>query len=158
MNWLLLAIMSALIYGGYNFFLKLSSGHIHQVLGAVILQFSALSVGGALLLILRSTGQQLEFTRLGIIFAVLGGMCVASAEIIALYIFSRGVPATVGVPVIVGGTVAATTLYGMIFLRESLTLWQWLGLALVVIGIVMLTSKDLPIVTTDNNTLELTAS
>ena len=141
MNWISLVIVSALFYGGYNFLLKLSSGHIHQILGAVILQGSALVVGLSLLFYLRSGGDSLNYSSTGIAFAVSAGVCVGVGGIIAFYIFSRGVPAGVGIPIIVGGTVAAGTMYGLFFLRESLTVLQWAGVLTVVSGIVLLTAK-----------------
>lgn len=47
MNWILLALATAFFYGTYNVFIKISSGHINQIVGAVILQIVAALVGGA---------------------------------------------------------------------------------------------------------------
>ena len=46
MTWIYLAITSAFLYGAYNFFIKLASGHINQIVGAVILQVVTALVGG----------------------------------------------------------------------------------------------------------------
>lgn len=46
MNWILLAITSSIFFGAYNFFIKIASGHINQIVGAVILQIVAAVVGG----------------------------------------------------------------------------------------------------------------
>ncbi len=157
MNWLFLALVSALFYGGYNSFLKISSGHIHQVLGAVVLQLTALFVGTAVLLFLRSSGHPFELNKTGVIFAALGGMCVASGEIVAFHVFSRDVPTAIGVPVIVGGTVAAATLFGLVFLRESLSIGQSIGILFVVAGIVLLTASKPITPAADNKRMKQTA-
>ena len=80
-------------------------------------------------------------SKAGVSYAVLAGVSIGCAEIMAFYVFSRGVPAALGVPVIVGGTVTAATIYGLVFLREALTAYQCFGLVLVVSGIVFLTSN-----------------
>lgn len=49
MNWIVLALITATCYGAYNFFIKVSSGHINQIVGAVILQIVAALLGGAFL-------------------------------------------------------------------------------------------------------------
>ncbi len=46
MSWIVLAILTAFFYGVYNFFIKVASGSIHQIVGAVILQVVAALVGG----------------------------------------------------------------------------------------------------------------
>jgi len=46
MNWIFLALVTAVFYGAYNVFIKISSGHINQIVGAVILQIVAALLGG----------------------------------------------------------------------------------------------------------------
>ena len=142
MNWIVLAVLSARLYGGYHFFIKLASSHINQVLAAVILQASALVVGIVLLAFLKYRGETIAFSSTGARLAILGGLSVGIGEILAFYVFSRGIPVSHGAPIIIGGTVAATALYGMSFLRESLAPVQWLGFSLIILGIVILTSFE----------------
>ena len=35
MNWLLLALLGAFCFGAYNVFIKIASGYIHEITGAV---------------------------------------------------------------------------------------------------------------------------
>lgn len=141
MDWIGLALLTALFYGLYNLFIKLSSGHIHEIAGAVILQVVAAAVGGAILIWLRAARSPLEVSARGIWFAVLAGIFVGLAEILSFYVFSRGVPASTGIPVIVGGTVAAGVALGAIFLGESLRPADYLAVAMIVAGIVLLGGK-----------------
>ena len=70
---LTLAIITAASYGLYNFFIKLSSGHIHQIVGAVILQVVAALLGLGILLYLYLKGEAFLVTQKGIQNAIWGG-------------------------------------------------------------------------------------
>lgn len=137
MHWLIPLVLAALFLGLYNFFIKLSAGHIHQIAGAVILQVVAFLVGGVVLAWLKLRGTPLEVSSRGVAFAVLAGVAVGLAEISAFYGFSKGVSASVGIPIMVGGTVLVGVLLGLVVLREQLTLWQGLGVLLILVGIVL---------------------
>lgn len=141
MSWVLLAALTALCYGLYNFFIKLSSGHIHQMAGAVILQLAAAVIGGIALTYLYLTRNPLAVSPRGVWFAVLAGIFVGLAEILSFYIFSQGVPASTGIPIIIGGTVVAGVLLGVAFLGESPRPLDWLAVALIVAGTVILGSR-----------------
>lgn len=137
MHWLIPLLLAALFLGLYNFFIKLSAGHIHEIAGAVILQVVAFLVGGAALVWLKLKAVPLEISSRGIAFAVLAGLSVGLAEITAFYAFSRGISASVGIPVMVGGTVLVGVVLGLLVLREQLTLLQGLGVVLLLAGIVL---------------------
>ncbi len=137
MHWLIPLLLAALFLGLYNFFIKLSAGHIHEIAGAVILQVVAFLVGGAALIWLKLTGASLEVSSRGILFAVLAGISVGLAEITAFYGFSKGVSASVGIPIMVGGTVLVGVILGLLVLREQLSPLQGLGVLLLLAGIVL---------------------
>ncbi|UOQ96009.1 EamA family transporter [Hymenobacter sp. 5317J-9] len=138
MNWLPLALLTALCLALYNFFIKLASNHLPPALGAVVLQLVAAALGAAWLLKLKLDGQPLAVSGKGLGLAALAGLGVGLAEILTFVVFQRGVSSSVGTPVIVGGSVLLTALLGLAVLRESLALPQALGLVLVVVGIALL--------------------
>ncbi|TGE04812.1 EamA family transporter [Hymenobacter fodinae] len=138
MHWLLLAILTALCLALYNFFIKLAAGHISAAAGAVILQLVAASLGGLWLVWLRLKGQPLELHSTGVGLAMLAGAGVGLAEILTFVVFSRGIPSSVGTPVIVGGSVLLTAVLGLVVLREALSWSQVLGLVSIVVGIALL--------------------
>ncbi len=76
MNWILLAILTAFLYGAYNFFIKVSSSHINQIVGAVILQVVAALVGSVILIILKLTNAPLEISSKGVGYAIVAGVMV----------------------------------------------------------------------------------
>lgn len=141
MNWIFLVLLTAFFYGIYNFFIKVSSGHINQIVGAVILQVVAALLGSVILLYLKLTGAPLEVSAKGIQFAVLAGVFVGLAEIASFYAFSKGVSASTGIPIMIGGSVIVGALLGIVFLKESLTLVQYFAIAMVVAGIVLFIKK-----------------
>ena len=124
-NWLPLALLTALCLAGYNVFIKLAANSLSPAVGAVVLQLVAAGLGAGWLLRLWLAGQPLPVAGRGLGLAALAGLCVGLAEILTFVVFRRGVPASVGTPVIVGGIGAA----------RSLTLGQVGGLALIVGGI-----------------------
>lgn len=138
MNWLLLAIITAICFGLYNIFIKLAAGNIHQMAGAVLLQLVAASVGGILLLYIKSTKQVVSISQTGVLYSCLAGISVGLAEILTFYVFTKGAPASVGTPVIIGGSVVVAALLGWLVLREQLSVGQVLGVGLIVVGIGLL--------------------
>ncbi|HEX8327476.1 MAG TPA: EamA family transporter [Hymenobacter sp.] len=138
MNWLPLALLTALCLALYNFFIKLASEHVTPAVGAVVLQLVAAALGAVWLLKLKLQGQPLPITPKGLGLAALAGLGVGLAEILTFVVFQRGVPSSVGTPVIVGGSVLLTALLGLALLREALTLPQAGGLVLIVAGIALL--------------------
>ena len=139
MNWLPLALSTAVAFGAYNVFIKLGSGKIDQVLGAVVLQVVAALLGGAYAIILKLDGRQLAVTGAGLRFSALAGVAVGLAEILTFVVFARGAPAALATPVIMGGSVLVAALAGVLLLGERVALAQVAGMLLVAGGIVLLT-------------------
>ncbi|WP_310397858.1 EamA family transporter [Hymenobacter sp.] len=138
MNWLPLALLTALCLAFYNFFIKLAANHVPPAVGAVVLQLVAAALGAAWLVKLRLQGQPLAVSGKGLGLAALAGLGVGLAEILTFVVFQRGVSSSVGTPVIVGGSVLLTAVLGLVVLREALSVAQAGGLVLVVVGIALL--------------------
>ena len=138
MNWLPLALLTALCLALYNFFIKLAANHVSPAVGAVVLQLVAAALGAVWLLKLKLQGQPLAISGKGLGLAALAGLGVGLAEILTFVVFQRGVNSSVGTPVIVGGSVLLTAVLGLVLLREVLTISQAGGLLLIVLGIALL--------------------
>ena len=136
--WLPLALLTALCLAGYNFFIKLSADELPPALGAVVLQVVAAALGAIWLLKLRWQGQPLGFSSKGVGLAALAGLGVGFAEILTFVLFRRGLYASVGTPVIVGGSVLLTAVLGWVVLRETISPVQFGGLLCIVVGIALL--------------------
>jgi bacterial/archaeal transporter family protein len=142
MNWLPLALLTALAFGLYNLSIKVASGSINQIAGAVVLQVVAAILGSLLLLYIKLNGQPVLWSQKGILFSCLAGLFVGLAEILTFYVFARGVPAAVGAPIIIGGSVLVTALLGVLLLREYIAPIQVLAIFLIVAGVALLASND----------------
>lgn len=140
MNWLVLAACAALCMALYNLFIKAAAGSVHEMVGAVVLQVVAALVGAGLLLglYLRGSLPPVLATGRGLTLAALAGLAIGLAEILTFAVYGRGAPASVGTPLIVGGSVLLTALLGVLVLREALGWQQALGMLLVVGGIALL--------------------
>ena len=138
MNWLPLALLTALCLALYNFFIKLAANFLPPAVGAVVLQLVAAALGTAWLLKLKLQGQPLAISGKGLGLAALAGLGVGLAEILTFVVFQRGVNSSVGTPVIVGGSVLLTAVLGLVVLRETRTISQAGGLLLIVLGIALL--------------------
>src|SRR5690554_5373387 len=138
MHWIFLALLTASFYALYNVFIKIASGHINGLVGAVILQIVAVLLGSVLLLGRWWKGDSLQVTTEGIKWAVLAGVFVGLAEIASFFVFSKGVPASTGIAVIIGGSVAFGGIIGYFFLKEQMNFGHLAGIALVVAGIYLL--------------------
>ena len=138
MSWILLTFITAVFFGVYSFFIKVSSGHINQIAGAFILQAVAALVGGISLLFLKFTNSPIEISNKGVFYAILAGLFIGLAEIATFFVFSKGVTLSLGLPIIVAGSVVFGSLLGILFLKEVLTPIHLLAMLLVVIGIALL--------------------
>ena len=138
MNWILLALLAAVFYGAYNFFIKVSSGHINQIAGAVILQLVATLVGAGVLSFLKITDVPIEISNKGIMYAIAAGVFVGLAEITSFFVFSKGISLSNALPIIIGGSVIIGSILGILFLKETITVIHVLAIILVVTGIILL--------------------
>ncbi len=136
MTYALIAV-AALMFGLYNVFIKLSSDHIHAVLGAVVLQFVAAFLGLGLLLAtqMQSSAGQLLWSWRGLLLATLAGVAIGLVEILSFYIYGRGIDVAVGNPLIIGGSLLVTTGVGVVLLREALSPVQLAAVGLIGLGI-----------------------
>jgi len=140
MHWIPLAIVTAAAFGLYNIFIKLSAGKIDEVLGAVILQVVAAIFGGAYAIYLHLSGHPFPISTKGTLFAVGAGAAIGVAEILTFVVYSKGAPASMATPLIMGGSILIAALIGLLALRESLALTQIFGVALVIAGVALISA------------------
>ncbi len=138
MHWLFLALLTAFFYGLYNVFIKISSGHIHEIVWAVILQLVAALLWVALLAYMYFSGEQFEITQKWIHYAIYAWLFVGLAEITSFYLFSKWISVSVWVPIIVAGSIVVAALLWLLFLKEYLSLTQVFWVVLIVWGTVLL--------------------
>ena len=114
------------------------------ILGGVLLQFVAATVGTVLWLVQRSMRGTSGVVRTvaapsktAMAWAAAAGLAVGAAELISFLISGMGVQAMQSIPIVVGGSVFMGTVLGRLWLKEVLTWKGWCGVALISIGIAL---------------------
>jgi bacterial/archaeal transporter family protein len=141
-TWIVPALACASGFALYNSCIKKSSATMDPILGGVVLQCVATLVGSLLLFYQRmsstsSTVVVLQYTPMGLRWAIAAGLSVGAAELLSFVISGRGVPATQSIPVIVGGSILIGTILGAVWLQERLTRSGWVGVLLIAAGIAL---------------------
>ena len=152
--WIPTALACAMSYSLYNISIKKASNDINPILGGVILQFVAAILGTQVYLISKQigfsegdpifndVGEVVEYLPEGIKWSMYAGIFVGLAEILSFVVNGKGVPATQSIPVIIGGSVLFGTVLGKVFLAEDVSPRGWAGVALITIGIAIVSMED----------------
>jgi len=134
-NWLIPALLSALFYGLWSFFPKITLKYV-GVYSAIIYEVAGALVVGVL--ILAAGGQKLDVNAKGMLFGGLAGFCALAGGLSYLIAAGRGSIALVA-------TVSAlypivTLILAALLLGETVTLKQGVGIALALVAIYLVSS------------------
>jgi len=133
------SLATAILFGCYNIFAKLAAGRLSDSLAAFILEFSAAILVLGYIIIARSPREELaSVTAQGIIYAVLGGLCVAGGSILYFYVFRMQAPLALAGSVVWAGATTIMIMAGLVFFGEKLNMIRALGLILTLAGITLL--------------------
>lgn len=127
-----LAIITATLFGLWTVFHQQASNHINNLFGAIIVSLTAVILG-ALLFLPSIKSVTLYSNPKGIVFAILAGVCALGLDYFALKTYSSGLQVSIGGPIIIGGSIAVASIIGF-FLGESITLPKLIGLTMVIVG------------------------
>ncbi|GEM_PF-4965950 len=141
MKGILLAIIAGALFACYQLAVKLSATHIQEMLGAVVLQAVAVVVGVFIFLILKDGQEPLVYTSTGLKFAIIAGIFVSLAEIVAFYAFSQAIPASVGITLIVGVNILVGLGLDYFWFKSNLSYTQLLGILLILAGVILISWK-----------------
>lgn len=135
---LIFAGLSALSFGLYNFFTKLTSEKFDVVLAVVFITGMSFLASVLFALVMYLNGHTFMFSRTAIALPLATGFFTALAEIFYLLAFQKGLTLSIGNPIVVGGTVIVASFLGLLLLNEQLSATQGFGITLVFGGIVLL--------------------
>lgn len=136
MNPIVFAVLAATSFGLWTAFHKFASTYVNQIFGAVIVSLTA-AIFGAIVFMFKAKGAQLYTDPKGLFFIILAGIAAFFIDYLALQAYSKGLSLTIGGPIIIGGSMAVAIIVG-ILLGESVTLPKLLGIALIVLGGIVL--------------------
>lgn len=136
-RWVVVAIIVAVLFGLYHVFTKLAAGRMPDAVGGFWLEGIAMVGMGIYLLVTRQPLWGPNVSRTGLVFALLGGVCVGLGTVLNFTAYRLGPLSAVG-PIILLGGISMAVLVGVLFLGESLTLSRGIGWVLALIAIYLL--------------------
>lgn len=139
MSTLALVIIATLGYTGFQFFSAKAGGKIDGGLVPVIVNVCAVIV--PLVFLLTKAVNKASFLhtqRNGLVYAVLAGVSIAAFALAFHKIFQHGGNLSYISPIVFGGSIALASVLGIIFLKESLSIYHALGIVLVFVGLVLI--------------------
>ncbi len=125
-------IIGALGTGLWNVFISAASRQMHPLLGALITELTAFSVGALIFLPVLSSGFPRVSLR-AVVMCMLAGLSVLMADFFILKAYKQGVPISIGGPIIIGGSIVVVTLMGL-FLGEKITWLKAASILMIVCG------------------------
>lgn len=135
---IIFAVIAAVSFGLYSTFQNLGSKYVSPFLGAMIISLAAL-LSGIIFFIINMKNINSRPDMKGIIFLILAGLFASGIDIFALKAYGSALPASVGGPIIIGGSIAVVAIIGF-FLGENVSFLKIVGLSFVIVGAYILTS------------------
>lgn len=142
-GWFPLALVAAILYGLHNVFTRLASGKIDDYLGGLVLESTAtLGIALYILYLYGREATTLEWTRSGIGYSMLAGICVGLGTVLFFVLFRIGAPLSTAGPIVLAGGIALMSVAGCLLFKEPFNVYKALGLAFTLAGTVLLKSSS----------------
>jgi uncharacterized membrane protein len=141
MSWLYWAIITAVFYGLFDFFVKKTAGKVEDGLAAFIFNTVSAIVLVVYLAIGKYRGIKIFASTEGLIYNVIGGIFIALASITFIKVFSSGSNLSIGVAIVRIGMVILATLLGLFLLQEKLMFKQIIGIIIALFGLFLVLVK-----------------
>ena len=137
-SWFPYAIIAALLYGLHQVFTKIAANRISAGPGGLILEVTATVTILIYVVLMQFGGERnLLFSRSGMLWSAMAGLCVGVGTIAFYLLFQRGGPLS-AVPGILAGGVAFVALVGLLGFHEQPSLARLAGIVLSVAGLWLL--------------------
>ena len=137
-SWFWYAVAAAVLYGAHQIFTRLAADHIGEGLGGFAVEATAaLSILLYLALLWLTNRWDQRSTSEGIFYSVLTGICVGAGTIAFFLLFQKGGPLS-AVPIILAVGAAIMAIAGILFFREPASWPRLTGIALAIIGLLLL--------------------
>jgi uncharacterized membrane protein len=133
----LLILLGTVAYAGAIVAFGRGTLHLNSNLFGTAVNFLAtLAPLGLYALVSQQRHTPAGSTKTGLIWALIGGICIGLFTIAIAYVFSVGENVSFVTPLIYGGAVLIASLVGILFFKEKVSSLQLIGLLLIVAGIV----------------------
>lgn len=138
MNWLTYAITTAVLYGIFDFLIKLSAGKIDDTLISIATSGIALIIASSYALFQKVSGAEFHVTRQGLIYAIVAGVVTGGFALTFPKVFSSGANIVMGVSIVRIGMIIVSLVLGFILLKQEIKFTQGIGLVMAVVGLGLL--------------------
>lgn len=141
-SWKIATLFAAVLYGLHNVFTKSAAGKITDQFGGLVLESTgALLILGYVILLGFKGTNSFDFTRDGILFSILAGVCVGAGTVLYFAIFRLGGDLSIAGPAVLVGGVLIMSAVGIIIFKEGVSFSKGLGLALGVSSVYILSAR-----------------
>jgi uncharacterized membrane protein len=131
----------ATIFSGLSFFvIKLVTQRIHPLLGNLIATSCAVGIQLIVFAYFKWRGTEMPFTSEGVYISLGAGVLAALYTMTLFYAFTQ-VDITKATPILYIGSLVLATLLGVLFLKETMSVYNMVGFALALGGIFLLLWK-----------------
>ena len=139
MNYLTSALLAAVSFGFYNFFVGKAGNKITPFVATILLSVTGALVAILVTLIVKYTGGKITVSPEGIKFAILAGLTAGIAEIFYFLTFTKNPSITTVLPIVFTVTVVTGVILGLLFNNESLSTCKFFGMGLSLLALYLLT-------------------
>lgn len=134
-------LVLATIFSGLTFFLiKIVTSRIYPILGNLFSLASALVVQILIFIYLRSKGTSMFVTQEGVTISLVTGIFVALYTVFLFIAFSK-IDVSKATPILYLGSLSIATILSVVFLKESLNIYNIFGFILAACSIFLLLWK-----------------
>lgn len=140
MVWVYSALIAAFFNALMDFFVKVSSGKIHNALGGVILTGTAALTMAGISLFYRSKGEVLNITWQGGIASMLARVSVGIATLFIYRMFDSHANLSIAIPFLRICIILFSVALGVLVLKEHLGLRSVAGIVIALFGLFLILS------------------
>lgn len=142
MIWVYSALIAALFNALMDFFVKLSSGKIHNALGGTILTATAALTVFGISMYYRAKGETLNITWQGFITSVLAGASVGIATFFIYRMFDSHANLSIAIPFLRICIILFSVILGVVVLKENLGIKSVVGILVSLLGLFLILSPS----------------
>jgi transporter family protein len=141
-GWIWYAVGAAFLYGLHQIFTKLAAERVSDGIGSLVVEASAVLTIALYLGGMWTTGNwRQSVTPIGVLYAVITGVCVGAGTILFFLLFQAGGPLS-AVPAILAGGAAVMALAAILFFGEEPSPRRLVSIALAITALYLLMKTE----------------
>ncbi len=141
-----LLVCAVITYSLYGVFASQASNRIDATLASVVFNGLAFVIPFVIYVFYKFVRHDrlIPTTQTGLFYSLLAGIAIALFSILLVKLFEKGDVAYV-MPVVYGGTIVVSSLVGWVYLKETVSLLQGVGIVVTLAGVLLVVLSRLSI-------------